>query len=151
VRRRLLRGLVQVASAHLLLVVGFFALVWASGRLAESEETLRALTVWARVVLVKGLLPQLWLSLVLWPLLRRLPGLSGAGVREALAIALGVLLAGVLVASLLMTRPAPGYPAVVFRGPGNFVATVLEMSVAVATAIGLPRWWLARRGPLPSR
>ena len=146
---RLVPGLVWLASATLLLAGGFLLFAYAAARLAggAGAEARTALAIWAQVVLVKGLLPQLWLCLALWPVCDRLLGLRARGrVGLAAGLAIAALVAGVPVAAWLLTLELPRLPAVVFRGPGNFAATVLEMSVPVWLAGLLPALVLRARG-----
>jgi len=139
---------VRALLSALLLTAGFLgsvflATLWIDP--ASTRETQIALAIYARVVLVKGLLPQLALALLLGAVLGRVPRLAGRGGRALLRAALAAGLAALVVAPTLMPLDLPTLPAVKFRGPGNFAATVLEMSAAVALALVLPEWWLGRR------
>jgi hypothetical protein len=117
--------------------------VFALQRPADPEaarELRTALSVYGRLLLVRGLLPQLWIALALagW-LERRVPRLAGGRARHAALFGACAGLAGLLVASLLLPARVPGAPHVVFTGPLNFARTWLEMSAAVTAAM-----WLAR-------
>lgn len=139
--RALLRG---VCSS--LLLVGGFALYllvayrWKRPPDPQAAQELRqALQVYGRLLVVRGLLPQLWIALPLAALLARgFP--RGGGAALALPLALATGLAGLLVAVVLLPANLPGAPRVVFTGPANFAATWLEMSAAVLVAALLPRW-----------
>ncbi|HEX5068496.1 MAG TPA: hypothetical protein VFY49_20415 [Myxococcota bacterium] len=107
----------------------------------EAARELRtALSVYGRVVLVKGVLPQLWIALALAGLLeRRAPRLASSRARRAGLFAACAGIAGLLIASTLLRAQIPGSPRVVFSGPLNFARTWLEMTTAVAAAMWLPR------------
>lgn len=147
------RALLRVACATLLLAGGFalyLVFVYALERPAADPdaalEMRQALEIYGRLVTLRGLLPQLWLTLPLAALLeRRVPSLvrRRGGVALALSIAAGV--AGLLVASTLLPMQLPGAPRVKFSGAWNFVATWLEMSAAVTAAALAARWLLPPR------
>lgn len=141
------RGALWFGSAALLLVLGFLAVVYAGALSLElrggSEsvgEAQSALVIYARMVLLKGLLPQLLLALLLWSVLDRRFGFRRRGrLGLALGVTLCALLAGAVVAPLLLPLHLPPLARVKFTGPGNVVATVLEMTAAVASALLLPQ------------
>jgi hypothetical protein len=145
-------GLVWWASASLLLCVGFLALVYAASlaAVARSEpeavrQTQLSLVIYARVVLVKGLLPQLLVTLGLFALLDRACALSARGRRGVVAGVVGAAAAAsLLVAPTLLPLALPALPSVSYRGPGNFLRTCAEMTAAVALAALVPRLLLAR-------
>jgi hypothetical protein len=131
---RLVPALAWLASATALLAGGFLLFAFALARIAAGDdgEARAALAVWAQIVLVKGLLPQLWLCLGLWALFARPLGLPARGrLGSAAGLAVAALVAGLPVAAWLLPLDLPNLPAVVFRGPANFAATVVEMSVPV--------------------
>jgi hypothetical protein len=143
-----------------LLLVGGFALylvgVYAWKRPADPEqahELRQALEVYARLLTVRGLLPQLWIALPLGALLERLfrsPARTRAGRALLLAAAAGV--AGLFAAAVLLPAKLPGAPRVVFTGPANFASTWLEMTAAVTAAALLPRLaWPAARDATATR
>jgi hypothetical protein len=140
-RRPLLWGLCAVA----LLLMGFAGFIALGARLAGGdaaavERTRQSLGVYGAVVLLKGLLPQLLLTLGLYRLAAPRFGLERSLRRLSLGLAACALLAGVAVAGLLLPLSLPGWPAaVVYRSAGNFVATVLQLAVAVTLAALLPR------------
>jgi hypothetical protein len=136
----------RAVAATLLLAGGFaayLALVYVIERPADAvaaRELRLALAIYGRVVLVKGLWPQLWIALALAGLLaRRFPSRAGTLSGQALLLAAAAGLAGLLVAPTLLPADLPRLPPVVFSGPGNFALTWLEMSAAVAAAAWLPR------------
>jgi hypothetical protein len=152
VRRAVLAGLVWWASASLLLCVGFLAVVYAvslQAVAAAEPESVRqvqlGLVIYARVVLLKGLLPQLLLALGLFALLDRAFAL---GARGSLAVAAGVVVAAaaasLVVAPTLLRLELPALPPVRYRGPWNFLRTCAEMTAAVAVAALIPRLALTR-------
>jgi hypothetical protein len=129
------------------LLVGVFALylvlVFAVQRPAdpgEARDLRTALSIYGRVVLVKGLLPQLWVALALAGLLeRRAPGLARTRARTAALYLACSALAALGIASTLLRADIPGSPRVVFTGPLNFARTWLEMSAAAAAAMWVSR------------
>jgi hypothetical protein len=108
-----------------------------------------ALRIYATLVLLKGLLPQLLLALLLWPVLDRLLSLRDRG-RKGVAAGLVACaaLAAAVVAPTLLTSSLLGLPPVKFRDAWNFVQTFLEMTIGVSAALLLPRL-LGRRGAGP--
>jgi hypothetical protein len=147
------RTLLQGVCSSLLLVGGlalYLVVVYALKRPADPEaarELRQALEVYGRVVVVRGLLPQLWIALPLGALLERLfpsRARSRGGLAVLLALAAG--LAGLLVSATLLRAALPGIPRIVFTGPANFARTWLELSAAVTAAALLPRLaWTALR------
>ena len=141
------RALVWSAAAAVLLSCGFLFFVFLASRLASGDadavdETRRALVVYARIVWLKGLLPQLAVCLLLFLAAERPFRLSASGRPRVGAALFGCALLAGAVALPLLTVDAPGWPGVVFQGPGNVVATLLEMSAAVTAAAWLARWRL---------
>ena len=140
-------------AASLLLAGGlalYLLLVYAIGRPADpaaARELHDALFVYGRLLLVKGLLPQLWLALWLGSWLERRLAASARGpARLAALLAASAGVAGLLVASTLLRAELPGSPRVVFADAANFARTWLEMSAAVTAALVLPRLaWPALR------
>jgi len=114
---------------------------------AAAEELRTALTLYGRLVLVKGVLPQLWIALALATLLEhRAPALARSRARLAALFGACAGVAGLLIASTLLRADIPGSPRAVFTGPLNFARTWLEMSAAVTGAMWLPRaLWRSRR------
>jgi hypothetical protein len=146
------RALLWGACSSLLLVVGFalyLLLVYALKRPADPEaanELRQALEIYGRLVSVRGLLPQLWIALLLSALLERaFPSQTRSRVGLAVAVAVAAGLAGLLVASTLLPMEVRGTARVVYTGTWNFVATWLELSAGVTAAALLPRWL----GPSP--
>jgi len=146
-------GALWALAATGLLAAGFLFYVYlaslvAAGHLEDPQtaRTQHALVIYARVMLVKGLLPQLWIALALWPvlgrrLLRRLGGRLGEGVGLLACAAL----AGLVVLPTLLLADLPGLPAVRFRDLGNALATLAETSAAVVAALWLARAWTRQR------
>lgn len=143
------RTLLWAIASGLLLAVGlllYVAFAYRIGRpdeAAAARELRGALTVYAEFVLYKGLLPQLLVTLTLYPLLDRIFDLK---IRGRLAIAAGVAscaaLAGLLVATTLMRTEIFDLPAAVYTGPANFTLTVLQLTAAVTAAMLIPRFLL---------
>ncbi len=140
----------------LLLSLGFLGYVYlasvvASHNLVEAQAIGRmqeVLVVYARTLLVKGLLPQLAIALLLWvPLDRllssRLISSRAPGGLSKLILIVGIFVCAavgnaIVVPTLLLVEH-PGMPAVKFTGTWNVVRTFLEMTSAVAAAALLPR------------
>jgi hypothetical protein len=148
------RPLLWWACASGLLAGGFalyLLLAFAIERPADAtaaRELRAALAIYGKVVLLKGLLPQLWIALALAGLLERgfLRARSRAGLAVLLAVSAG--LAGLPVAAILLRANLPWLPRVVFSGPANFALTWLQMSAAVVAAALFPRLvWPTLRPP----
>lgn len=140
------RAFLWWACASLLLAGGFalyLLVAYAIARPADPEaarELRTALTVYGRLLLVKGLLPQLWLALGIAMLHeRRSAGAAPSRPRLVALIGISAALAGLFVASTLLRADLPGSPRVAFTGLANFARTWLEMSAAVGAALLLPR------------
>jgi hypothetical protein len=133
--------------AAILLAAGFLTTVHAGAAIAlarlepgaaVSVET--AFAVYARVVLVKGLLPALLLALAIWPLLDRGGRFSGRGRwRLALGLAIAATHASMATAAARLPLALPGLPPVRFTGSMNFARTCAEMAGAVMLAAWIPR------------
>jgi hypothetical protein len=147
------RALLRAACATLLLVGGFvlyllfaYAVKRSAADAQAAQELRQALEIYGRLVIVRGLVPTLWLALPFALLLERaVPALaqSGRGRAAALAIAAGV--AALVVAAVLLPAQFPGAPHVVYSGAWNFVATWLEITAGVVAAALLARWLLPPR------
>jgi hypothetical protein len=133
-----------------LLTVGFLLFVYAATLLAQTQldegsaGTMQiGLSIYARVVLLKGLLPQLLLALLLWPLLDRIFSLQRWGKRGlVLGLAASAALALFFVIPGLLMLDFKELPAVKFRSSANLIVSALEMTAAVTVALLLPRRWL---------
>lgn len=148
------RTLLWAACSSLLLAGGFvlyLMFAFAIERPVDPEaarELRTALSIYGRLVLVRGLLPQLFVALALGSLLeRQFPAPARSRTGLAVLFALSALFAGLLVVPTLLPADLPGLPRVVFTGPLNFARTWLEMSAAVTAALLLPRlaWRALRR------
>lgn len=132
-----------------LLAAGFLGYVALAAAIATHDAdprtvglTQRAFVVYARTLLVKGLLPQLGGTLVLFALVRRGSWSRGAlrsGLSPVLSLGLCGALANVLVVSLLLGVDHPGMPAVKFVDALNRLRTGLEMTGAVVVAVVVAR------------
>jgi hypothetical protein len=146
------RALLRGALATLLLAGGFalylvfaYTLKRPAASSPEAAELRQALEVYGRLVILRGLLPQLWLTLPLAAGLERIaPGFARSGARRTLALAIAAGAAGLLVASTLLRLQLPGAPRVVFTGPLNFAFTWLEMTAGVVAAVLAARWLWSR-------
>lgn len=138
--------------SSLLLAGGFLGYVYLASRVAQrnldsdSVQTMQtAFVIYARTVLVKGLLPQLLLSLGLFRVLDFFFSIRGRGrTRLILGLVVSALVAAVIIAPTLMVANFPHLPAVKFRDTTNFVVTCLEMTAAVSAATIVSKVWLER-------
>jgi len=137
-----------------LLLVGGLALYLVAGyaltRPADPDaarELRQALEIYGRVVVVKGLLPSLWIAVPLGALLeRRFPARAGTRRGLAVLLALAAGLAGLLVVATVFRAVIPGMPRLVLDGPAHYARTWIEISAAVTAALLLPRLaWTALR------
>lgn len=153
VKRPLRAGLLWVSSAALLLTTGFLAYVVVAARIAIAgaeadavRSTQMAFFVYAKLVLAKGLLPQLLLTFGIWGLADHFLALGARGkIRLSLAIVGASALAAAVVIPTMLTADIMDLPAVKFRDAWNLVQTFSEMTVAVAASVLLTRW-IGRRG-----
>lgn len=142
------RTLLWGVCAGVVLLLGFAVFLAVGARLAGGEaaaalQTRRSLVVYGAVVLLKGLLPQLLLTFVLYRVAAPRLGLERTRGRIAAGVVACAAVAALAVAGLLMPLALPGWTAaVVYRDAGNFLATVVELTAAVALAALLPRWLL---------
>ena len=149
---RVLFGVTWAVSAAALLIVGFAAVVAASASIAIARAApgaaaglSGAFTLYAGVVLLKGLLPALALALLLWALLAGVAQLRDRrGIALAGALLFAATLGSVAAAGLLMPVPIRRLGAVHFTGAGNFARTCVEMALPVALAAWLTRVALPR-------
>ena len=141
-----------LCCSALLLSAGFLAVVALGLEIATARSepaaaaSLQAIFgVYASVVLIKGLLPALALTLALWAGLDHRWQISLRGARvTALAVLVAAALGSVIAAATLLPLRVPGLPAVHFNGIGNFLRTCAEMAGPVALAAWLPSWILPR-------
>jgi hypothetical protein len=134
-------------AAFLVLVLSLYLLgVARAGDEAATLADRMMAVVYFRVVFIKGQLPQLLLSLALWPLLRRaLPSLERSVARRAVGLALVALAAYAVVAPLLLSAAWPGWPALQLQRLEHHVGTlVLSVAAVVASALTGWRWTLGR-------
>ena len=140
---RFARDIAWVALSILLLAFGFAAVVWGgvelgayTGSIERGLSSQVLASTYFRVVLFKGLLPQLLLALALHATLGRpLPRLQTLP-RLALAVALSYA----IVAPLLLTADLPGWPALQLQTWSHHLGTgALMIAGVTATA------WTGRR------
>jgi hypothetical protein len=158
------RALASAAVSVALLLFGaagvifaFYLLASALGAFKDTGQAQIALSVYYKVVVLKGLLPQLLLALALHPLVRR-ARIRGATVatrseavspgRLALLIELAVVaaLAYAAVGPFLLTADVAGWPALQMKSAGQHTATFVLMTGITALAAWLPRVWMRRSG-----
>lgn len=149
------RLLPWIAVSCVLLCVGFAALVLGMlglGALRADDAQALSLAdrmmavVYFRVVLVKGLLPQLVLALALWALLRRAwPGVERSFATRAVGLAGLGLAAYAVVAPLLLSADLPGWPALQMRTLEHQIATAFQSVIGVVAAALLGRRLCTRR------
>jgi general secretion pathway protein C len=157
VSREALRALLWLVAAAVLLTAGFLAWLlisaYLAGRSLDPAETARlqlALVLYARVVLFKGLLPQLVLAFALWPLAERVFALERRGwLGAAAGMIAASAVASVAIAGLLLPSNAWGLAAVRYPGLARYVQTCAEMTAAAAAALMVSSWLLRSRARVP--
>jgi hypothetical protein len=137
--------------AALLLSAGFLATVYVAALLAVAgagegsvRSTQAALVLYARVVLAKGLLPHVVLTVLGAALLERRKGGGVRGARLSAAGLVGVAALASLLAAASLTADLPGLPPVKFAGAASFLRTCAELTAATSVAALLSRLVLAR-------
>ena len=149
---RIPRGRWLVAST-LLASVGLLGFAYLATQLATPTDggtSVRkaqiAVVIWAREVLVKGLLPHLWITIGLWWGVERL--LAARALREGQRIGLGACLAAatsVLVVSQGLTAELFDGPTVVIDGTAALLRASLELTLGTSLAAALPHLVFERR------
>ncbi|MGH0030717.1 MAG: hypothetical protein ACQGVC_13060 [Myxococcota bacterium] len=134
-----LRTALWAVCAGLLLLVVFAGYVAVVARLAPGdaetvERTRQGLALYAGIVLLKGLLPQLVATFVLYAVLAPRLDFERSRGRVVLGVVGCAAAAGLLAAGLLLPLELPGLPSVRYRGVGNFAATALELTAGVSLA-----------------
>lgn len=142
--RRPLALLLWGALAAVLLTTAFLAYVALAAQLVAGDgatvrRTQGALILYARVVLAKGLLPQLAIVLALWPLADRWLDLESRGARGVVAGLLGLSAVGAVAVLPILATEWPGLPAVKLSGVLQALRTVAEMTAGVAAAALVPK------------
>jgi hypothetical protein len=133
-------------SSSLLLAVGFVLIVYVASILAarrmdpdEVGGVQRALAIYAQVVLLKGLLPQLLLTLVVFAALDRVLSLAGRG---HWIVVLGLVFSATVAVSIVfpmsLTVEGAGLPAVKSESWASTIRTCAEMTAAVVAAATAP-------------
>jgi hypothetical protein len=147
------RNVLVAVFAMALLLVGtavvlgsLFLLALSLGMLNEPKEAAVATGMYYRVIIAKGLAPQLLLTLIFHPLLRRWlersrgtqsPVPSGEWVRLAL-LAVSSALAYCVVAPFLLTVEMPMWPALQMKSLGNHAGSFFGMTGATTLCAWLP-------------
>ena len=147
------RNLLWVATSALLLSLVFGSYVLMATLLASSQvepenirETQTAFIVYARLIFLKGLWPQLAVSFCLFGLLQTFGNLLARGWRYWTAgVVFSAMAAAALVIPTLLTSDAMALPAVKLRGAGDFLSILFEMTAGVSLAVIVSRWLLERR------
>jgi len=136
-------ALALLMSGGALLMVGFYYLGLFTGSWKVPAEAKLVLTIYYKVVVVKGLVPQLLLALLIWPALRALRPAQDAGRwRLWLEFLAAGALAFCLTAPLLLSADFEHWPALSMPGWGSRLANLALMSGAVAMAAWLPHAFL---------
>lgn len=161
------RDLAAGAASVLLLLVGaalvialVFAVAALGGGVSDVGRASVVAKIYYKVVVVKGLLPQLVLTLLLHPLVRRLRvrWATVATREEALSPSRGALLLELLVVSALaytavapwlLTMDYEGWPALTMTTDAQQITTFVGMSATCALAAWLPRLVLDGRSHAP--
>lgn len=155
--RRNSRNVAWILASTALLVVCFLGYVYVASLVAGSrapEEDVRklqtALALYARIVLLKGLLPATAISFLLWLGIDRLMPLRKRSIGVRLLVTAGCTgLASLAVAATLMPNPWLELPAVRFTGVSNFVATTLQLAGGIGAAMIVSRVLIDRRCARP--
>lgn len=142
------RSLLALACAIALLIAGAQGLIhllaWLGtslGSFGPDSDPLPALGFYYRVVMFKGLLPQLVLAFLLWSVAARVFGRSGRRVsrwRCTAELSLASLVAFTVVTPLLLTVEIQGLPALVMKTAGNVVWSAVLMTAATTVCLALP-------------
>ena len=143
-----------ILASTTLLVVCFLGYVYLASLVAgarAAEDDVRrlqtALALYARIVLLKGLLPATAISFLLWIGIDRLTAAASRGLLlRALVIAGCTTVAAVAVAATLMPSAWLELPAVHYTGTGNFIATTLQLAAGIAAAMVVSREAIDRIG-----
>ncbi len=154
--RGLLRALLWFACSAALLCAGFLALLAVGALMVRSQDPdaarqlPMALAIYARVVLLKGLLPAVAMTFLLWPLIERVFSLARRG---RVALALGVFTAAAIastaVAGLLLPSGLWGTDSVRYAGIANFLQSCAEMTAGVGAAVLISRWLVGSEARIP--
>lgn len=135
----------RLACAVALLLIGTQALMHAMaalgtalGTFAPESDPLPALAVYFRVVILKGLLPQVMLAFALCSIAARLLARSEThrlAWRRSAELAVASLAAFAVVAPLLLTRELHGMPAMVMTSASNVVWSAVLMTTATTACL----------------
>ena len=148
-----MRRFAPALESLLLLMLGSTLILGLALMLGPSDSPA---TLYYRVVVLKGLLPQLGLTLALVPALRRfrVRRATPAHAREAAAPGpVSLLLECTIMSSLaycavapfLLTVDLPGWPALRMLEPAQKIGTFLAMTAVVAVLAWWPRWRIRAR------
>jgi hypothetical protein len=142
------QGLAPAAQSILILMIGstlLLGLAWAFGNAGTHPA------LYYKAVVIKGLLPQLGLTLAFMPLLRRfrVRRAGPAHTREAANPGAGSLFLECLIMSalaysavvpFLLTLELPGWPALRMVDPSQRIGNFLAMTLGVALLAWWPLW-----------
>ena len=147
------RNLLWVATSALLLSLVFGGYVLLVVLLASSQvepenirQTQTAFIVYAKLIFLKGLWPQLAVTFCLFGLLQTFADLLARGWRYWTGgVVFSAMAAAALVIPTLLTSDAMALPAVKLRGAGDFLSILFEMAAGVSLAVIVSRWLVNRR------
>ena len=148
-----IRNLLWVAISALLLSLVFGGYVLMMILLASSQvepekvrETQTAFIVYAKLIFLKGLWPQLAVTFCLFGLLQAFANLLARGWRYWTGgVVFSAMAAAALIILTLLTSDAMALPAVKLRGTGDFLSILFEMTTGLSLAIIVSRWLVSRR------
>lgn len=156
----LVRGLLWVVSASVLLLVGFVVVLFGmyevgvlTGQISpeRKREVQVLMTLYFRIVGLKGLLPQLLVGLALWPLVARFVPVARRG-RSGLALGLAIAASAsfAIVVPGLLAVDLPNWPALRMTGVYQLGMSWLLMTAGVVGAAFCGRIWLPDPEPAPA-
>ena len=147
------RNLLWIGTSVLLLTLVFGAYVLLVTLLASSQaepekdrQTQTAFILYAKLIFLKGLWPQLALTFCLFGLLQTFANLLARDWRYwAGGIALSAIVAAAIIIPTLLTSNAMALPALKLRGAGDFLSILFEMAAGVSVAVIVSRWLVRQR------
>jgi hypothetical protein len=148
-RRPLLFGAATMLVLAAVFIGGILALAWVSGLRhpdGASRNTQTALLLYARIVLIKALVPHAFATCATYAIVERFTAVGGLGrwFQRAAFGAIG-LVAAALITWLWLPSTWFDLARITTHGPANFASTCMEITVATTAAALVARWLLDRR------
>lgn len=146
-------ALVLLALGGALLMVGLYALGLSMNAFKAPGEAQLILTIYYKVVVVKGLLPQLALALLIWSASKQLRATGNERIgklRLFLELLGASALAFCVVAPLLLSVEFEQWPALSMPSWGSRIGNLVMMSGAVAVAAWIPQALLSSKAAASS-